>query len=62
MLNASGLWHADAIERQLAHIEGNAVRRAYSRDPSWNERARMMAWWANRIDEMRNNVVPLKTA
>lgn len=31
MLNEMGLWNADAIERQLAHIEANAVRRAYTR-------------------------------
>jgi hypothetical protein len=29
MLNESGLWSADAIERQLAHVENNDVRRAY---------------------------------
>ena len=28
MLNESGLWHPDAIERQLAHVEENSVRRA----------------------------------
>ena len=27
MLNESGLWNADAIEAQLAHVENNAVRR-----------------------------------
>jgi hypothetical protein len=27
MLNESGKWSADAIEAQLAHVEGNAVRR-----------------------------------
>jgi integrase len=28
LLNESGHWHADAIERQLAHVESNDVRRA----------------------------------
>ena len=28
MLNESGLWHADAIERQLAHVDADAVRKA----------------------------------
>lgn len=28
LLNESGKWHADAIERQLAHLDGNEVRRA----------------------------------
>lgn len=31
LLNEVGLWHADAIERQLAHCDNNAVRRAYTR-------------------------------
>lgn len=31
ILNESGLWNPDAIEGQLAHVEGNAVRRAYAR-------------------------------
>ena len=29
MLNESGLWNADAIERQLAHADSDSVRRAY---------------------------------
>ncbi|MDX8442900.1 hypothetical protein [Mesorhizobium australafricanum] len=28
LLNECGKWHPDAIERQLAHIENNDVRRA----------------------------------
>lgn len=28
MLNESGLWNADAIERQLAHVDNDSVRRA----------------------------------
>ena len=53
MLNESGLFNPDAIERQLAHIEKNAVRRAYERAKYWDERVRMMTWWADRIDAMR---------
>jgi integrase len=64
MLNESGLWSADAIERQLAHVEGNNVRRAYARGENWDERVRMMAWWANNLDELRivGQVVPIKLA
>ena len=29
MLNESGLWNSDAIERQLAHVDTDSVRRAY---------------------------------
>jgi integrase len=53
MLNESGLWNPDAIEAQLAHVEGNAVRRAYARAEFWDERVRMMQWWADRLDEMK---------
>lgn len=53
MLNESGLWNPDAIEAQLAHVEANAVRKAYARAEFWEERVRMMGWWADRCDEMR---------
>ena len=56
LLNESGLWHADAIERQLAHIEGNAVRKAYARGEHWEERVRMMQWWADRLDELAGTI------
>ena len=62
MLNESGLWNADAIERQLAHVDNDSVRRAYARADFWEERVRMMAWWAERCEEMRRGgvVVPLR--
>ncbi|MCB4767317.1 tyrosine-type recombinase/integrase [Ancylobacter sp. Lp-2] len=56
LLNESGLWHPDAIERQLAHVEGNAVRRAYARGEHWDERVRMMGWWANYLDKVRSEI------
>ena len=55
MLNECGLWHADAVERQLAHVEGDAVRRAYARAEFWEERVKMMAWWSARCDELRRD-------
>jgi integrase len=53
MLNESSIWNPDAIEAQLAHVENNAVRRAYARADFWDERVKMMAWWADRLDAMR---------
>ena len=53
LLNESGLWSADAIERELAHVEANAIRRAYARGEHWDERVRMMQWWADHLDELR---------
>jgi len=54
LLNESGHWSADAIEAELAHLSGNAVRRAYHRASYWDERLRMAAWWSKRIAEMVN--------
>jgi integrase len=56
LLNESKLWHADAIEWQLSHLDKDRVRRAYNRAEFWEERVRMMFWWADRCDEMRANV------
>ena len=53
ILNECGLWNPDAIEAQLAHVEGNAVRRAYARAEFWDERVKMMQWWADSLDLMR---------
>lgn len=53
LLNESGLWNPDAIERQLGHCDKNEVRRAYARAEFWEERTRMMGWWSDRIDALR---------
>ena len=53
ILNESGKWHADAVERQLGHCDSNAVRRAYARAEYWDERVRMMHWWSDHLDMLR---------
>ena len=53
ILNETGQWHPDAIERQLGHIEGNDIRRAYARGEHWEERVRMLSWWADHLDVLR---------
>lgn len=45
LLNASGLFSSDAIERQLAHVNKDRVRAAYDRGDYMEERVRMMQWW-----------------
>ena len=53
LANESGKWHPDAIERQLAHTDDDAIRGAYNRSPFWAERVKMMEWWGDEIDRMR---------
>ena len=43
-------WSVDAIERQLAHVEGNKIRAAYHRSEHLEERKRMMQSWADYLD------------
>jgi integrase len=49
-------WSADAIERQLAHVEGNSVRAAYHRSEHLEERRRMMQAWADYLDSLESSV------
>jgi integrase len=54
LLNESGLWHPDAIERSLAHRERDSVRAAYHRGAHWDERVRMAQWWSNYLCRLRD--------
>jgi integrase len=53
LANESGLWNPDSIERSLAHVERNAVRAAYNRADYFDERRRLMQWYADEIDQLR---------
>lgn len=50
LLNEYSDFSADAIERALAHVDSNAVRRAYHRAEHWGERVQLMKWWADYLD------------
>lgn len=52
VLNESGLFSGDAIERQLAHVQGNKVRGVYNHAEYLPERRKMMQWWADYLDEV----------
>ena len=53
ILNEQG-FNPDAIERQLSHMERNNVRAAYTHHARYlDERATMMQWWADYLDEAR---------
>ena len=61
ILNEQG-WHGDAIERQLAHSEGNGVRAAYNYAQHLPERKKMMQAWADYLDELACKDSPQKSA
>lgn len=53
LLNESGHWSPDAIERSLAHADANAIRGIYNRGRYWEERVAMHQWWSDHLDELR---------
>lgn len=55
LLNEQG-WNRDAIERQLAHAEGDEVRAAYNYAQYLPERRKMMQAWADYLDGLKNTV------
>ena len=60
LLNEMGIWNPDAIERQLAHADGNSIRRAYARGQYWDERVRMMQHWSDYLDQLRDGATILR--
>lgn len=53
-LNENG-WPVDVIERQLAHVERNSVRKAYNHAEYLPQRREMMAWWGRYLEGKRQN-------
>jgi integrase len=47
-------FNSDAIERQLDHTVANSVRRSYLRTDFWDERVRMVQWYADWCDLQKN--------
>ena len=62
ILNETGRFQADVIERQLAHCERNEVRGAYNRAEYLPERKRMMQYWSDYLEKIqaKNAVVPIR--
>ncbi len=61
LLNESGKWRPDVIERALAHVEPGKIRRAYNHAEYWGERVAMAHWWSDYLDTLRSGakVIPL---
>jgi integrase len=55
LLNESGNFNPDAIERALAHGDSNAIRGIYHRSPYWSDRVAMAQWWSDYLDDLRSN-------
>lgn len=60
LLNESGKWSPDAIERALAHGDDDRVRAAYHRGAHWKERLAMAQWWSDYLDQLRKgaDIIP----
>ncbi|WP_159981090.1 MULTISPECIES: integrase arm-type DNA-binding domain-containing protein [unclassified Novosphingobium] len=59
LLNESGKWSSDAIERSLAHGDSDKVRAAYHRGTHWKERVAMAQWWSDLLDSLRDGATIL---
>jgi integrase len=61
LLNEQG-WNRDAIERQLAHAERDAIRAAYNYAEHMPERRKMMQAWADYLDGLANGatIIPIE--
>lgn len=53
LLNESGKFQFDAIEKALSHQDRNEIRRAYNHSRYWDERVVMAQWWADYLDQLR---------
>ncbi len=49
-------WPTDAIERQLAHVEKNKVKRAYDHAEHLDARKEMMQAWADYLDKLGGSI------
>jgi hypothetical protein len=48
--NECGKFRSDVIERVLAHVERNRVRRAYNAAEYLEERRELLQWWADLVN------------
>jgi integrase len=53
LLNESGKWNPDAIERALAHMVPGIIRRIYNQSAYWGERVEMAQWWSDYLDTLK---------
>lgn len=46
-------FHYDIVERQLAHEDKNSIRGTYNHAEYWEDRAKMVQWYADFLDELK---------
>lgn len=51
-LNETG-FRSDVVELQLSHVDKDKVRGAYNKAEYWDERVKMMQWWADYLDTVK---------
>ena len=54
ILNESGIWSPDSIERQLSHAPKDQTRESYNYAQWLPERTRMMQWYADELERLRD--------
>lgn len=62
LLNQSGKWRPDVVERALAHGERDKIRAAYNRAQYWEERVEMAQWWSDYLDTLRDGAQVIRMA
>lgn len=64
LLNESGRFTPDAIERALAHSDNDQVRGIYHRGAHWHERVTMAQWWSDYLETLKGGatIIPLRFA
>lgn len=53
LLNESGKWNPDAIERAMSRQVGAATAAIYNRTAYWDEQVGMMPWWSDWLDTLK---------
>ncbi|HEY6020009.1 MAG TPA: tyrosine-type recombinase/integrase [Candidatus Paceibacterota bacterium] len=53
LMNESGRWSADVIERLLAHTETNKSRASYNAAEYLPQRTEALRWWADLLDALK---------
>ncbi|MFP4168862.1 MAG: tyrosine-type recombinase/integrase [Desulfonatronovibrionaceae bacterium] len=63
-LHESGLWDSLVVELQLAHVDKNSIRGIYNRALYLDERRKMMQWWADYLDSLREGakIIPIRSS